>query len=1152
MEKRYHLERTLGKGGMGEVFIAQDRLERTWVALKRVHIPQELQDDLSPAVRDGLLLSLAQEFRLLATLRHPNIISVMDYGFDPRQQPYYTMELLQGATHILKAASGRTVAQKVGLLMQLTRALIYLHRRGILHRDLKPANILVHQNQVKLLDFGLALARGQLSTETVGTVAYMAPELMRSNPASERSDLYAVGVIMYEMFAGRHPFDRSSVNKLLEQIINAAPDLSALRAPDAIIKIIAVLLNKDPFARFPNATALLNALGGAIGQPVQLDAFGARESFLRAASFVGRDEELGRLKRALTRTMESRQGGGWLIAGESGVGKSRLMEELRVQGLVAGVVALRGQSFMERAAPYATWRDTLRSLCLLVEVTDDEAGVILPLVPDVDQLIGRPVTPPPELDPAATKARLFNIIEGIFTKLTQPSLLLLEDVHWANESLELLRRIVKLAPRIPLMIVATFRDDERPSLPQSLPDMSVIELRRLSENEVADLTASIVGDHVRARNRFVGELYKETDGNVLFLVEVLRALAQETGDLDLIGSKTISGGMFAQGIESVIRQRLNRVPTEMRLRLKLAAVMGRQVDVDVLRLTARTAEEIEQWLVALADAAILAVQANRWQFAHDKLRDALIRELSTDERRQLNEIAAKGLERVYGEAPDLLARLAYHWSEANNTDREYHYRKAAGVQALGNAFYNDAKTQFERAAELAQRLSPLEQAEIFRQIAEAHYGSGDYLKSLESNRLALALLGLPFKLDAQFEKVKRLDLITLPGASPDERRAALLLGARICLRIARTASQSGRYEYLAQALHLGLSALEEVDNADVALTAQHYSQTALLMLFNEQPALADHYAGLTDELAASVTRPVEAANLKITRGLYAATCGKWSAAESLLVSAADELEAAGSLYDAQDAIALHVLLALTLGQWEKANTISERLMNSARQTGRDHATVAGWLGRFEALVGLGRLEDAEIFWWEHRLQFNVPTDHALPLLLLRSGHLDELDGDILEKLTAANRTRSAFNFSALLDFVVECECYLMLWERKQDRAYRAGAKAAIIRLGDYMRVHRFAEVPLLLLRAWFEQLDEKSTDAERDFGRAMDAARRWDMPFYEGGIYLQRARLTTDARLRSDYARRALELFQAHHALWHAGQAQAMLTALLNANTASE
>lgn len=1146
MEKRYQLDRTLGKGGMGEVFVAFDRLERSWVALKRVHIPNEEKEAYSSAVRASLLLSLAQEFRLLGTLRHPNVISVIDYGFDSQQQPYYTMELLNDAAHILKAASGQSLPVKIGFVMQLARALIYLHRRGILHRDLKPANILVSQNQVKLLDFGLALGQGQKHTETVGTVAYMAPELIRGKPASERSDLYAVGVIMFEMFAGRHPFDRSSINKLIEQIVNAAPDFTLLRAPDAVVQIIASLLSKDPSKRPADAGALLQELGGAIRQPVRVDTLGTRESFLRAAAFVGRDAEVGRLKNALAQTVESKVGAGWLIAGESGVGKSRLLEELRVQALVSGVVALRGQSFNERTVPYATWREALRTLCLLVDVTDEEAGILMPIVPEIQDVLGRPVTMPQEIDPASAKARLFATIEAVFAKLTQPCLLVLEDIHWASESLELLRRIVNLLPQIPLLLVASFRDDERPSLPTEFPDLKVMKLRRLAENEVAELTASIVGEHVRARSRFVSELFQETEGNILFIIEVLRALAQETGELDLIGTKTISGGMFAQGIESVIRQRLNRVPADMRLRLKLAAVMGRQIDLDVLRLTARHAEDIEQWLIGLADAAILAVQGNHWQFSHDKLRDALLRDLTFDEHRQLNEIAAKGLERVYGEAEDQLARLAWHWSEAQNLEREFHYRVKAGVQALGNAFYNDATTHLQRAVKLGESNPPLEQAELYRQVAEAYYGSGDHLKSLESNRLALALLGLPFKLDATFDKLRKLDLITLPGASPAERRRALLMAARICLRIARIASQSGRYEYLGQALHLGLSALEEVDDADVALTAQHYSQTALLMLYNEQHALAEHYAQLTDEFAPMVTRPVESANLKITRGLYAATRGRWSAAEQLLTNAADTLEAAGSLFDAQDAISLHLLIALCLGSWEKASALSERLMASARKTGRDNAALAGWLGQFDAMLGMGQVEEAELSWWEHRLQFNLPTDHALPLLLLRSDNLNDLDGDVIEKLTAANAARSPYNFSALLDYMVEIEAYLTLWERRADRAYRAKAKGAIMRLGEYMRVHRFAEVPLLLYRAWFERLDGKDADAERDFQRAVEAAWRWDMPFYEANIYYHHARLSLESEPRSDLAQKALDIFQTIGAIWHVRKAAALMTATLN------
>ncbi|PJF23790.1 MAG: serine/threonine-protein kinase PknK, partial [Phototrophicales bacterium] len=119
----------------------------------------------------------------------------------------------------------------------------------------------------------------------------------------------------------------------------------------------------------------------------------------------------------------------------------------------------RGQSFNERTVPYATWREALRTMCLLVDVTDEEAGILMPIVPEIQDLLGRPVKTPQEIDPASAKARLFAAIEAVFAKLTQPCLLILEDIHWASESLELLRRIVNLLPQIPLLLVASFRDD---------------------------------------------------------------------------------------------------------------------------------------------------------------------------------------------------------------------------------------------------------------------------------------------------------------------------------------------------------------------------------------------------------------------------------------------------------------------------------------------------------------------------------------------------------------------------------------------------------------------------------------------------------------------------------------------------------------------
>src|SRR5258706_5442322 len=135
--KRYLLGRQLGHGGMGAVYEATDRLSGEHVALKRVMIPTE---KISGSIYSDLMdadLALAQEFRVMASLRHPNINSVLDYGFDKERKPYFTMELLSNAQGLYDAAKGKTDQEKTHILIEILQALSYLHPCGIIHRDLK-------------------------------------------------------------------------------------------------------------------------------------------------------------------------------------------------------------------------------------------------------------------------------------------------------------------------------------------------------------------------------------------------------------------------------------------------------------------------------------------------------------------------------------------------------------------------------------------------------------------------------------------------------------------------------------------------------------------------------------------------------------------------------------------------------------------------------------------------------------------------------------------------------------------------------------------------------------------------------------------------------------------------------------------------------
>ena len=413
IDRRYRVLSLLGRGGMGEVYRALDRLTGDVIALKRVtaavgQLDTETDLDRTPAA--GQLsretgestqhaLALAREFQTLASLRHPNIISVLAYGFDEERCPYYTMELVEDVQMLLEAARGRSVEDKVELLVQVLRALSYLHRRGIIHRDLKPANVLV-QEQAKVVDFGVAIRRGQHERGTVvGTLTHLAPELLVGSPPSETSDLYAVGVMAYQMLADAYPFDRSNPRRLMRNILMAEVDYGPVQGGDELVRVVRRLMHKEEARRWKSAEEAIEALAAAVGSRLPRETRATRESFLQAAEFVDRVEERSALVAGLGETVKGR-GGLWLVEGTSGLGKSRLVDEVRTLALVRGVSVVKGQASLEAKESYDLWLRPLRQLLLSTPLSDEEAGALKLLIPDLENLLERRV-PDVELDPQA-------------------------------------------------------------------------------------------------------------------------------------------------------------------------------------------------------------------------------------------------------------------------------------------------------------------------------------------------------------------------------------------------------------------------------------------------------------------------------------------------------------------------------------------------------------------------------------------------------------------------------------------------------------------------------------------------------------------------------------------------------------------------------
>lgn len=961
--RRYRLIEPLGQGGMGWVARAVDRLTGREVALKSVRrgAPPESGRRCS---EHRSLAALIREFRVLATLRHPNVVGVLDFGFDLERSPYFTMELVEGARPLLPFARSLPLPAQMDLLVQTLRALGYLHRRGVIHRDLKPSNILVTGSlALKVVDFGLAEGGDEERMPAAGTLPYMAPELFQGGVASEASDVYAVGVVAYEMLAGRRPFGEGrSAAELIDDIRNREPDLLSL--PPALRGVIGRALCKSPPGRPASAAALLAELSAAAGLPALPDPEPARDSYLVAARFTGRDEELGLLLRALEAACAGR-GSAILLGGESGVGKSRLLDELRSRALVEGVLAARGQALPSGGTAYHVFLQVLELLALRVELSDLEASVLGTVLPNLSSLIEREVAPPPELAAEVTRFRLLRVLADVVRRSREPVLVLLEDLQWADEeSLELLAQVSEGLDGTPLLVVASYRDDEAAGLPGRLRAMRALRLGRFARPDVAVLCASMLGPQ-GTDERLVDRVASETEGNTLFIVEVLRALAEESGGLDEIGRRVLPERILSGGVAQVLDRKLGRVPAEARELLRLAAVAGRQLDLDVL---ARCVPGVERLVQACADAGILEVHEQRLRFGHDTLRERVLRELDEETFRRLHARVAEGLAAVYPDSAAHAASIAYHHREAGQAAQAARFYGLAGEAALARGALREAEAALEQAlAEHREALAaPRAELAVWRGLAQARFGLGQLARSDEALRRVCALAGSPLPESrpafawalgrAVLEQAAhraglagRLGLAAR-GEVDRARREELLLGLAI----------DEIYVWLARPDLMVLCTLWGVNLEDALGARQRTNfRAALAFLLSYTPlrGLCRRYL----ELAAPPPAPGTQADVDALRAEAAIhnNWGSWARAAESASRGAACAEAAGD-----DVSRIHCLLQLQLAQANRdeyaAMIATCRAMEelAARTQNTRYATLA-LLGQGAARVRLGELTEAE-------------------------------------------------------------------------------------------------------------------------------------------------------------------------------------------------
>lgn len=829
---RYQVESVIGRGGMGVVYKSLDRLTQRVVALKQMlsaltsgdeadteeldtesrmvldhtmpldTMPSETITDKAPEtlmhdspffgiVNSELLttpgtlrLALSREFETLASLRHPHIIEVLDYGFDHLKQPFFTMPLLDDPKTITEAGKGWSIADKVRLLTEMLQAIAYLHHRGIIHRDLKPDNALVTQDGVvKVLDFGLAVLRDQLDRSSqdddtlVGTFAYMAPELLHGAHASEASDMYAVGMIAYELFSGEYPHKFENFGELVNAVIHDEPDTDNVDVSYPLRDWLDALLVKDPQQRLTDANDAIERLNDAINQQAPIESKSIRESYLQSAQFVGRGDVLKTLVNGLKETVHG-HGSTWLIGGGRGVGKSRVLEELRIRALINGVTVLRASGISGGGLSYQLWRDPIKRLVLSTEINATQANILKELLPDIEAILQRKVPPFAGEDTGDYVDQISSTILTMFQSHVQPILLLLDDLHFAEESLSILQKLNQIVADRALMIVGTYSTDSKRDMLAELPLMQPIQLERLQDDALEALSVSMIG-RVAQRADVKALLKREAEGNVYFLIEVIRALAEEAGRLRHIRDMSLPRNINVGSISDVLQRRLDYLPDHYQTVLRALAIAGRNVDISLLKTLCEDAGiDDEEWLTIATNSSVLERQDTLWRFTHDKLREVALQGSDEAARSTLHQTVAEGMEKAYPDTPEQASTLSYHWRHAGNAAKELHFSLIAGDYSMRIDTYQEAVRQYERALtrlleqDDAQHERTLIQTYI--KLAEALRHTGNYPQARVCVEQGLARIPADEKSSDKAQGISELaDILWGQGKFEESRAFAL-------------------------------------------------------------------------------------------------------------------------------------------------------------------------------------------------------------------------------------------------------------------------------------------------------------------------------------------------------------------------------------------
>ncbi len=880
-QARYRIVQIIGRGGMGEVCLADDLMLHRQVALKFLS-----------STKSNALDQILREARSAAALSHPFICSIYEVT-TLNDRPCIAMEYVRGETLERRLRRG-PLALNEGLRLaeEIAEALEAAHKRRVIHRDLKPANVMLTEDQhIKVMDFGLATRLATLEglgdemvtlapadTATVGgTPAYMAPEQIRGSAPDHRSDIFSFGVLLHELLSGTNPFRRMGIDATLAAILETpVPNLhDVLQAiPTSVDAVIGRMLAKDPAARYQSFAALRMDLRGlavnlSASTPHSVVVDGPTSG--GSAALLGRSVERAHLREAIRESVSGR-GSLILLSGEAGIGKTRLADDALKAARGLGCQTLVGRCHEhDGTPPLIAYIEVLEEASRLLpapafrQALGTSAPELAKLLPELQRLFPD-MAAPLELPPNLRQRFLFTNVREFLSRCSRlsPLVVFIDDFQWADESaLQLTLHLAQHVATLPMTMIVAYREAEvattgNKSRFQNLFDRvrgqtreaftarsiktaldtlvrqrqaRAISLRAFTEIDVRAMLATLGRDDPPPR--LVKKFLEQTGGNPFFVEELFRYLNDEGRLFDARNAWRRDVDLdqvdVPESVRTVLDRRLEHVSSDAQKVLRIAAVIGRSFELDLLEAVAEI--DADTLLSALEEAEQARLvkgpsgrQETSWRFAHPLICQTLTAAVPQLRRQRLHLRVADGIARLDLSSRVHASDLAHHLYRAGPAAAAA--QTARALRTAGDAAYavyatEEAVQHYRRALEVLASSGP-PTGDSARKVAG---DSGTRLDIEERLADVLALIG---DRAPAMEHYRTLSALYDSGRAPVDR-------ARIARKMGTLQWQSGDRR---QAMESYQRALEAVDGSPAHIESAHLFQELGLAAFrsgdNEQ------------------------------------------------------------------------------------------------------------------------------------------------------------------------------------------------------------------------------------------------------------------------------------------------------------------------------